>query len=97
MDSRRAEAGRVAIWPIVGIALAVLLGSAAGLGAAEGETFTGTAARTGTYKRPLLVVYGTRYELRAFDKADAPMAEVLRKLSQGDAGTYVRSIGAVCT
>jgi hypothetical protein len=59
---------------IVSLALVVLLGSAVGLCAAESETFTGTAAASGTYKRPQLLVDGKRYELKASDKADASVA-----------------------
>ena len=55
---------------------------------ANGETFVGTAAATGTYKRPLLVVDGKRYELKASDKADPSIAEMLEKFSEGDSGTY---------
>lgn len=73
---------------VVFIGLVALLGSAAELRAAESETFTGTAARTGTYKRPLLVVDGKRYELKASNKADASVAELLAKFSAGDTGTY---------
>src|SRR5512137_3035887 len=65
-----------------------LLGTALQLYAAESETFSGTAARTGTYKRPLLVVDGKRYELKASDKADASVAEMLAKFSTGDTGSY---------
>jgi len=57
--------------------------------AAQSETFTGTAARTGTYKRPLLVVDGKRYELKASDKAAADVPDLLARFSQGDTGTYV--------
>src|SRR6516164_9924398 len=74
---------------IVSIALAALLGSAAGLSAAKSETFTGTAAASGTYKRPQLLVDGKRYELKASDKADASVAETLARFSKGDTGTYV--------
>src|SRR5512137_2321260 len=66
-----------------------LLGTALQLYAAESETFIGTAARTGTYKRPLLVVDGKRYELKASDKADASVAETLARFSNGDTGAYV--------
>src|SRR6516164_6574868 len=74
---------------IVSIALAALLGSAAGLSAAKSETFTGVAAASGTHKRPLLLVDGKRYELKASDKADASVTKMLAKFSKGDAGTYV--------
>ena len=47
------------------------------LSAAESETFTGTAARAGTYKRPRLIVDGQRYELKASDQADASVAEMV--------------------
>src|SRR6516225_12323133 len=74
---------------IVSIALVALVGSAVGLCAAESETFTGTAAASGTYKRPQLLVDGKRYELKASDKADASVAEVPARFSKGDTGTYV--------
>lgn len=66
------------IWALVSLVLS----------AAEVETFTGTAARTGTYKRPLLVVDGKRYELKASDKADASVAETLARFSAGDTNSY---------
>lgn len=74
----------------VSIAVVVLLGAALCVRAAtaDHETFTGTAARTGTYKRPLLDVDGKRYELKASDRADPSAAEMLVKFSQGDTGTY---------
>ncbi|MBP7937460.1 MAG: hypothetical protein KA354_22685 [Phycisphaerae bacterium] len=74
--------------PFVFLALVALLGSAIPLCAAGSETFTGTAARTGTYKRPLLQVDGRRYELKASDKADTSVAEMLAKFSTGDLGSY---------
>jgi hypothetical protein len=74
---------------IVSTALVALVGSAVGLYAAESETFTGTAAASGTYKRPQLLVDGKWYELKASDKADASVAETLAKFSNGDTGTYV--------
>jgi hypothetical protein len=74
---------------IVSIALLALVGSAVGWDAAESETFTGVASASGTSKRPLLIVDGKRYELKASDKADASVAEVLAKFSKGDAGTYI--------
>ncbi len=74
---------------IIFIALVALVGSGVGSDAAESETFTGTAARTGTYHRPLLLVHGKRYALKASDKADTTVAETLAKLSNGDTGTYV--------
>jgi hypothetical protein len=73
---------------VVFIALVALLGSMLPVHGAESETFTGTAARTGTYKRPLLQVAGKRYELKASDKADASVADMLAKFSTGDTGTY---------
>ena len=73
---------------ILVIALLTLLGFIEALPSAESETFTGTAARTGTYKRPLLIVEGQRYELKPSDRADASVTEMLAKFSQGDAGTY---------
>jgi hypothetical protein len=41
------------------------------------------------HKRPLLIVGGARYELKASDKADASVAEKLARFSKGDTGTYV--------
>jgi len=73
---------------VVSIALVALITAAIGLYAAAPETFTGTAARTGTHKRPLLVVNGKGYELKASAKADAKVAEMLEKFSRGDTGTY---------
>jgi hypothetical protein len=73
---------------LVFLALVALVGSMLPLHAAETETFTGTAARTGTYKRPLLQVDGKRYELKASDKADASVAETLAKFSTGDTDSY---------
>ncbi|HEV3445110.1 MAG TPA: hypothetical protein VG099_10730, partial [Gemmataceae bacterium] len=74
---------------LISIALLALVGSTVRLSAAESETFTGTAAASGTFKRPLLLVDGQRYELKASDKADASVAELLAKFSEGDTGTYV--------
>ena len=54
---------------MVAIALLALLGCTMELHAAESEIFTGTAARSGTYKRPLLNVDGKRYEVKASYKA----------------------------
>jgi len=65
------------------------VGSAVGMHAAQSETFTGTAAASGTYKRPQLLVDGKRYELKASDKADASVAKVLARFSKGDRGTQV--------
>jgi hypothetical protein len=73
---------------IVPLALLALVSSALEVPAVEAETFTGTAAASGTYKRPLLIVDGKRYELKASDKADASVAEILTKFSKGDTGTY---------
>lgn len=73
---------------LVCIAMVSVVGSAFRLSAAESDAFTGTAARSGTYKRPLLDVDGKRYELKASDKADASVAEMLAKFSKGDTGTY---------
>ena len=75
--------------PFAFVGLVVLLGSALPLHAAESETFTGVASASGTYKRPLLIVDGKRYELKASDKADASVAGMLAKFSQGNTGTYV--------
>ena len=74
---------------MVPVSLLALLGCAMELQAAESETFRGIAARSGTYKRPLLDVDGKRYELKASDKADAAVAEALDKFSKGDTGRYV--------
>ena len=43
----------------------------------------------GTYKRPLFIVDGKRYELKPSDEADASVAEMLAKFSKGDTGAYV--------
>ncbi|MBI1310158.1 hypothetical protein GC176_02535 [bacterium] len=53
------------------------------------ESFTGTASRSGTFKRPLLDVNGTRYELEASATADGSVQKLLKKFSEGDTGTYV--------
>jgi hypothetical protein len=74
---------------IVCIVLLALIGSGVGLYAIESETFTGVASTSGTYKRPLLIVDGNRYELKASDKADPSVAKMLAKFSKGDRGTYV--------
>src|SRR5262249_31298316 len=65
------------------------VGSTIGLSAAESETLTGVASASGTFKQPQLLVNGKRYELKASDKADAGVAELLAKFSNGDTGTYV--------
>ena len=64
VDVHRGRNGSIKRLSVVFIALAALLGSAFPLSAAESEAFTGTAARSGTYKRPLLDVDGKRYELK---------------------------------
>lgn len=74
--------------PLVTFALMLLVGNVVGLHGAGSETFTGTAAATGTYKRPLLIVDGKRYELTASDKADAAVAATLVKFSKGNVGKY---------
>jgi hypothetical protein len=73
---------------LVIITLAVLLAAAVRSYAADSETFTGTAAASGTYKRPLLLVDDVRYELTVSDRAEASVKEVLAKFSKGDTGTY---------
>lgn len=65
------------------------LGSVSPPPAAEVETFTGIASATGTHKRPLLLVGGQRYELKAADGAQASVADTLARFSQGETGTYV--------
>lgn len=60
-----------------------------GASAAQTATFTGVASATGTHKRPLLIVDGRRYELKASDNAEAAVVEMLAKFSAGDRGTYV--------
>lgn len=72
---------------MISLAPLLLVGLAVGLYAAEGEVITGIAAASGTYKRPQLLVDGKRYELKASGKADASVAEMLAKFSQGDTGT----------
>lgn len=71
------------------VALTALVHAPIGLFAAGSETFTGTASRTGTFRRPLLDVGGERYELKASDKADKSVAALLRSFSEGDTGRYV--------
>ncbi len=68
---------------IVSLSLLVLVGSAA-----DSETFRGTAARSGMYKRPQLLVDGKRYELRASDKANPSVAKTPARFSKGETGTY---------
>lgn len=65
--------------------------------AAPADGFTGVASATGTYKRPLLIVDGKRYELKASDRADATVAETLAKFSKGDTTAYTAKgvLGAV--
>src|SRR5262245_48993070 len=89
VNNHKARDGIIKRLSIVSLALVALVGSAVRLSAAESETFTGTAAASGTYKRPQLLVDGKRYELKASDKADASVAEVLARFSKGDTGTYV--------
>jgi hypothetical protein len=89
VNNRKVRGGSIKGLSRVSIALVALVGSAVGLYAAESETFTGTAAASGTYKRPQLLVDGKRYELKASDKADASVAETLARFSRGDTGTYV--------
>jgi arabinogalactan endo-1,4-beta-galactosidase len=62
----------------------------AGLCATESELLTGTAARTGTHKRPLLVVDGKRYGLKPSGKADALVTEALAAFPKGDTGAQSR-------
>ena len=57
--------------------------------ATAAETFQGTAARTGTLKRPLLIVGSKRYELKPSHKADNSVADLLKKFSSGDTGRYL--------
>lgn len=75
-------------WLLTPVALVALFVTAAGTHAADVQTLTGTAAATRTDKRPLLVVDGKRYELKASDKAEKSVAETLEKFSKGDTGTY---------
>jgi hypothetical protein len=64
-------------------------GGSAARGAVLSETITGTAARSGTFHRPLLDVGGKRYELKPSVRADASVPELLKKFSGGDTGRYV--------
>ena len=89
MNDHNGRDGSMKRSSIVSLALVALVGSAVGLSAAESETFTGTAAASGTYKRPQLLVDGKRYELKASDKADASVADMLARFSRGDTGTYI--------
>ena len=57
--------------------------------ASEFETFTGTAATSGTFRRPLLDVDGKRYELLPAKTGNASVADLLKKFSSGDTGRYV--------
>ena len=68
--------------------IAALTNLAGATGAGKAETFPGKAARSGTYKRPLLDVGGKRYELKASGKADASVAKTLARFSKGDTGRY---------
>jgi hypothetical protein len=70
------------------LALVSLLGSVLPWQAAGSETFTGTAARTGTYKRPLLLVDGKQYELKASANAGISVAENLARCPTGDTNSY---------
>jgi hypothetical protein len=88
VNNQKRKVGGMKRSSFASLALLALVGSALELRAAEAETFTGTAAASGTYKRPLLIVDGKRYELKASDTADASVAETLAKFSKGDAGTY---------
>ena len=56
--------------------------------AGEAKTWTGTAARSGTYHRPQLVVDGKKFELKAAEKADASVTETLKRISDGDTSKY---------
>jgi hypothetical protein len=89
VNNHKGKDGSMKRLSIVSLALVALVGSAVGLSAAESGTFTGTAASSGTYKRPQSFVDGKRYELKASDKADASVAEVLARFSKGDTGMYV--------
>lgn len=89
MNDHNGRDGSMKRSSIVSLALVALICSAVGLSAAESETFTGAAAASGTHKRPLLLVDGKRYELKASDKADASVAETLARFSRGDTGTYI--------
>lgn len=89
VNNHKGKDGSMERLSIVSITLMALIGLAGALHAAESETFSGTAARTGTYKRPLLLVDGKRYELKPSAKADTSVAETLAKFSSGDTGTYV--------
>jgi hypothetical protein len=88
VNIHKERSGTMKSFPVVFIGLVALLGSTLQLCAAERETFTGTATRTGTYKRPVLWFDGKRYELKASDKANASVADMLAKFSKGDTGTY---------
>lgn len=52
------------------------------------ETFTGIAAASGTFKRPLVDVEGVRYELQAAENAGPSVKEALARFSKGEKGTY---------
>ena len=58
--------------------------------ATAADTFVGTVSATLRYKRPLLTVGATVYELKAAENADPSVADTLSKISKGEAtGTYV--------
>jgi hypothetical protein len=80
VNSREGGEGGMTRSSSVSTALVAMVGSAVGLYAVEGETFTAAAAASGTHKRPQLLVDGERYELKAADKADASVAEALARL-----------------
>jgi hypothetical protein len=76
-------------WLIVIVSLIVLSGDGLPLPAEEQGSFTGSATRSGPFKRPLLDVDGKRYELQASETADAAVADLLKKFSAGDTGRYL--------
>ncbi len=81
-------------WLLI-IAMAAQLASAVQADGADSETFLGTAAASGTHKRPLLLVGDIRYELKASDKAASSVADALARFSRGDSGSYeVRGLRA---
>lgn len=56
---------------------------------AQSECFAGSAARSGTFKRPLLDVNGKRYELKPSATAEENVKAFLDKFSKGDRGKYL--------
>lgn len=85
---RTSDAATVAVLPGPATGAHAAGQGATGQPGAGSESLTGTAARTGTFKRPLLIVDGKRYELTASERADPSVAETLVRFSNGDTGSF---------